>query len=136
MKSRQIMITIGVVVAVFAIAFIGAKAGGGGGGTEAAAASVGKVIEVPSAAISASVSTQSLPALKAVKKKKAPKKTAPSSSTSAPPSTNTAPPSTNTAPPSTNTAPPSTNTAPPTNTSPPPSNPNPAPTPVTGGGET
>ncbi len=66
MQPRQIGITLVPVLAAFGVAFaIGKAAGGGGGGETASAADGTSRIDIPTAAISATVSTSGgLPALK------------------------------------------------------------------------
>jgi hypothetical protein len=125
------MITIGVALAAFVIAFVAGKAGGGG--SEASAAPVGKTLSAPAAVpVTAGVSAKSVPELKVVKKKK-PKKSAPKSTATAAPAPSNPTPSVTAAPSAPSpSAPAPSNPAP----NPAPSNPAPAPTPVTGGGET
>src|SRR4051812_17133300 len=129
MTSRQTMITIGVALAAFVIAFVAGKAGGGS--SEASAAPVGKALSAPAAVkVTSGVTPEAVPALKVIKKTKpkqaAPKSTTPSSRTPSSPTPSSPTPVPTTAP----SNPTPTN---PTPSNPTPSNPTPAPTPVRGG---
>ena len=79
MQPRQIFITIGVLVVAFGVAFGIGKASGGEEKAVAGNGTTPETIEVSSAAISASVATEKLPALKPKPK---PKKEEPEESTS------------------------------------------------------